>query len=48
MIPVQLLMLEDDVSDDGKHHQRDALLDDLQLHQREGFPVVNETYSVGY
>jgi hypothetical protein len=29
VIPVQFLMLEYKVGDDSKHHERDALLDDL-------------------
>ena len=47
MIPVELLVLEDEVGDDGEDHQRDALLDDLELHEVEGTAVVDEADAVG-
>ena len=47
MVPVQLLMLEDEVGDDGKHHEGDALLDDFQLYEVEGTSVVYKAKAVG-
>ena len=48
VVPVQLLMLEDEVRNDREDHQRDALLDHLQLHEVEGTAVIDETNSVGW
>ena len=47
MVPVELLVLEDDVGNDGEDHQRDALLDDLKLDKVEGASVVDEPDTVG-
>lgn len=47
VVPVELLVLEEDVGNGGEDHQRDALLDDLELHQREGSAVVDEANAVG-
>ena len=47
MVPVELLVLEDDVGDDGEDHQRDALLNDLELDEVEGASVVDEADAVG-
>lgn len=33
MVPVKGLSLEEDIGDDGEHHQRYTLLDDLQLYE---------------
>jgi len=48
MVPVQLFMLEDEVGNDGKHHEGDALLDDFQLYEVEGAPIVHKTNTVGW
>ena len=48
VVPVELLVLEDEVGDDGKDHQRDALLDNLQLHEVEGASVIDEAETVGW
>jgi len=45
---MELLVLEDEVCDDGKHHQRDTLLDDLQLHEIKGTAVASKTQTVGW
>ena len=47
MVPVELLVLEDEVGNDGEDHQRDALLNDLKLDEVEGASVVNEADAVG-
>ena len=47
VVPVELLVLEDEVGDEGKDHQRDALLDHLQLHQVKGSAIIHESYTVG-
>ena len=47
VVPVQLLMLEDEISNHRKHHQRDTLLDDLQLNEVERPAVVHEADAVG-
>ena len=47
MVPVELLVLEDEVGNDSKDHQRDALLDDLELHEVEGATIVDEANAVG-
>jgi hypothetical protein len=46
MVPMQLLMLEDEVRNHSKHHQRDTLLDDLQLHKVKGASIIHESDSV--
>ena len=47
MIPMQLLMLEDEVGYQGEHHQRDALLDHLELHEVERTTVIHKAEAVG-
>ena len=47
MVPMQALPLKEDVGDDGKDHQADTFLDDLELHQVEGAAVVLESDTVG-
>lgn len=47
MIPTESLVLEGDEREDGEHGERDHLLDDLQLHQREGAAVADEADPVG-
>jgi len=47
VVPVQVLSLKHDVGNDGEDRQRDALLNHLQLNQREGASVVNESETVG-
>ena len=48
MVPVELLMLKDEIGDDSKHHEGDALLDDLQLYKVEGTTVVDKSDTVGW
>ena len=47
MVPMELLMLEDKVSDDSEHHKGDTLLDNLQLHEVEGTAIIDKTQTVG-
>lgn len=47
VVPVQGLALEEDGGEEGENHQRDDLLDDLELHQREGTAVLDEADAVG-
>ena len=47
MVPMEVVALEHDVGHDGKYSQRDALLNDLQLHQVERSSIVNKPQSVG-
>ena len=47
MVPVKLFMLEGEVGNQGKHHQRDALLNHLQLYQRERATVTHKAQPVG-
>ena len=44
---MQMVALKHDVGDDGKYGQRDTLLHDLQLNQREGTAVADEAKPVG-
>ena len=46
MVPMELLMLEDEVSDDGEHHEGDTFLNDLQLHKVKGAAIVHKTDTV--
>lgn len=48
VIPVELLVLEYEVRDDGEDHQRDTLLDDLQLHKVERAAIIDETQTVSW
>ena len=48
VVPMELLVLEDEVGYDGEDHQRDALLDDLELHEVEGTTIVDEAEAVGW
>ena len=47
MVPVKFLMLEDEIGDQSKHHQRDALLDHLQLHKIERAAIIHKADAVG-
>ena len=47
VVPVQLFVLKDEVGNDGKYHQGDALLDHLQLHQVEWSTVIHKADTVG-
>lgn len=47
MVPVQRLPLEQDVGYDGKYHQADTFLDNLELYQGERAAVGVEPYPVG-
>ena len=47
MVPMELLVLENQVGNDGEDNQRDALLDDLELDEVEGTAIVDEADAVG-
>ena len=47
MIPMEFFVLEDEVGDDSKDNQRDALLDDLELDEVEGTAIVDKADAVG-
>lgn len=47
VVPVQRLALEEDGGEEGENHQCDDLLNDLELHQREGTSVLDEADAVG-
>ncbi len=47
MVPMKFFVLEDEVGDDGKDYQRDALLNDLELNEVEGTAIVDKADAVG-
>ena len=47
VVPMQVVALKHDVGDDGKDCQRNALLNDFQLDEREGTAVADESHAVG-
>ena len=47
MVPVQVIALKHDVRNDCKHSQRDAFLNNLQLHQRERAAIFDESEAIG-
>ena len=47
MVPVEILMLEHDVGDDGKDGQGDAFLDDFQLYKVERSAIPLKSHAVG-
>ena len=47
MVPMKLFMLEGKVGDQREHHQRDTLLDDLELYEIERTAVIHEADAVG-
>ena len=47
VIPMQRLALEEQCGEHGEDDERDDLLDDLELHQREGTAVAREADAVG-
>ena len=47
VVPVEALVLEHHVGDDGEDEERDALLYDLQLYEREGSSVAFKADAVG-
>ena len=47
MVPVQLLVLETEVGNHGKHNQRDALLNHFQLYEVEWTAIVDKSDAVG-
>ena len=47
MIPVKRLTLKEDIGDGGKDYQRHALLDNLQLYERERTAVAVESQAIG-
>ena len=47
MVPVELLSLKHHIGNHSEDNQRDTLLDDLQLYQREWPTVTLETNAVG-
>ena len=48
VIPMQILALKEDIGDDGKYTETDALLDDLELNEIERTTIADETQSVGW
>ena len=48
MVPVELLVLEDEVGNNGEDHQRDALLNDLELDKVEGASIVYKSDTIGW
>ena len=48
MVPMETLSLKHDISNNSKDSQRDTLLHDLQLYQREGTAVADEAHAVGW
>ena len=47
MVPMQSFALEQDSGENGKDNQRDDLLNDLQLHQRERASIAGKAHAVG-
>ena len=47
MVPVQLLVLETEVGNHGKHYQRYALLNHLQLYKVKRTAIVDKSDAVG-
>ena len=48
MVPMQALVLEHHIGNDGKDHERYTLLYDLELYEREGASVLNKPNAVGW
>lgn len=48
MVPLQLLALKQHVGYDTEHNERDNLLDDLELHEREGATITQKTNTIGW
>ena len=46
VVPLQTLATEEDGGEECEDYQRDNLLHNLQLHQREGTSVAEEAYAV--
>ena len=46
MVPMQTLVLEHHIGDDGKDHERHTLLNDLELYERERSSVLDKTYTI--
>ena len=44
---MQILALKEDIGDDGKYTETDALLDDLELNEIERTEIALESHSVG-
>ena len=47
MVPMQCLALKEHGGEHGEHNERDDLLDDLELHQRERPAITRKTNAVG-
>ena len=47
MVPMELLVLEDKVGDNGEDYQRDALLDHLELDKVKRTTIINKADAVG-
>lgn len=47
VVPVQCFATEEHGGEHGEDNERDDLLDDLQLHQREGAAVARKADAVG-
>jgi len=48
MVPMECLMLKKNVCYDGKNEQRNALLDNFQLYQRERPAIADKADAVGW
>ena len=44
---MQILTLKEDIGDDGKYTETDALLDDLELNEIERTAIAIESHTVG-
>ena len=44
---MQILALKEDIGDDGKYTETDALLDDLELNEIERTAIALESHTVG-
>ena len=47
MVPVELLVLEDEVGNHGEDHQRDAFLNHLELDEVERTAIIDKANAVG-
>ena len=47
VIPVKMVVLEEDVSNDGKHSQWNTFLDHFQLYQTEWSAIAFKSHTVG-
>ena len=47
MVPMELIVLEDEVGNDREYHQRDTLLNHLELDEVERTAIIDKTDAVG-